>query len=90
VTEPSQPTINLDGLEAVVFDTNGVLTDTASVHAATWKRLFDEYLGRRARLSPTARSSTPTTSAISTGDPATTASLASPPPRSIELPWGWS
>ncbi len=38
-------------LEAVVFDTDGVLTDTASVHAAAWKRLFDEYLQQRsARL----------------------------------------
>jgi alpha,alpha-trehalase len=35
-------------LEAVVFDTDGVLTDTASVHAAAWKRLFDEYLAQRA------------------------------------------
>jgi hypothetical protein len=34
-----------------VFDTDGVLTDTARVHAAAWKRLFDEYLERRtARL----------------------------------------
>ena len=31
-----------------MFDTDGVLTDTASVHAAAWKRLFDEYLRRRA------------------------------------------
>jgi beta-phosphoglucomutase family hydrolase len=30
-----------------VFDTDGVLTDTASVHAAAWKRLFDEYLQLR-------------------------------------------
>jgi beta-phosphoglucomutase-like phosphatase (HAD superfamily) len=31
-----------------VFDTDGVLTDTAGVHATAWKRLFDEYLQRRA------------------------------------------
>jgi alpha,alpha-trehalase len=36
-------------LDAVVFDTDGVLTDTASVHAAAWKRLFDQYLTQRAR-----------------------------------------
>jgi alpha,alpha-trehalase len=47
MTEPSRPVLSLDGLEAVVFDTDGVLTDTASVHAAAWKRLFDEYLARR-------------------------------------------
>jgi beta-phosphoglucomutase family hydrolase len=29
-------------LEAVVFDLDGVLTDTASLHQAAWQRLFDE------------------------------------------------
>jgi trehalose 6-phosphate phosphatase len=48
VTEPGWPVLSLDGLAAVVFDTDGVLTDTASVHAAAWKRLFDEYLTLRA------------------------------------------
>ena len=45
---PGRPARSLDGLEAVVVDTDGVLTDTASVHAAAWKRLFDEYRGLRA------------------------------------------
>jgi beta-phosphoglucomutase-like phosphatase (HAD superfamily) len=31
-----------------VFDTDGVLTDTASVRAAAWKQLFDGYLEERA------------------------------------------
>jgi beta-phosphoglucomutase family hydrolase len=48
VTEPGCPTLSLDRLEAVVFDTDGVLTDTASVHAVAWRRLFDEYLALRA------------------------------------------
>jgi beta-phosphoglucomutase-like phosphatase (HAD superfamily) len=48
VTEPGRPALSLDRLEAVVFDTDGVLTDTASVHAAAWKRLFDEHLRLRA------------------------------------------
>jgi len=30
--------------EAVIFDMDGVVTDTATVHAAAWKRLFDEVL----------------------------------------------
>jgi alpha,alpha-trehalase len=47
VTKPALPSLALDALEAVVFDTDGVLTDTASVHAAAWKRLFDEYLALR-------------------------------------------
>jgi alpha,alpha-trehalase len=38
----------VNDLEAVVFDTDGVLTDTARVHAAAWRRLFDEYLAQRA------------------------------------------
>ena len=35
-------------IDAVIFDTDGVITDTAVVHAAAWKRLFDELLVRRA------------------------------------------
>jgi hypothetical protein len=33
--------------DAVLFDLDGVLTRTASVHAAAWKRLFDEFLKKR-------------------------------------------
>lgn len=35
-------------VEACLFDLDGVLTDTAAVHAAAWKRMFDEYLRARA------------------------------------------
>jgi len=35
--------------DAVIFDLDGVITLTASVHASAWKRLFDEFLMRRAR-----------------------------------------
>ena len=38
--------------EAVIFDMDGVVTDTASVHAAAWKRLFDEVLAARAPQAP--------------------------------------
>ena len=34
--------------DAVLFDLDGVLTRTAAVHASAWKRLFDEFLTRRA------------------------------------------
>jgi hypothetical protein len=34
--------------DAVLFDLDGVLTRTASVHAAAWKRLFDGFLEQRA------------------------------------------
>ena len=37
--------------EAAVFDLDGVLTETAAIHAAAWKRLFDEVLGREAAIS---------------------------------------
>ena len=33
--------------DAVLFDLDGVLTRTATVHARAWKRLFDEFLRRR-------------------------------------------
>jgi len=32
---------------AAIFDLDGVVTDTAAVHSAAWKRMFDEYLRRR-------------------------------------------
>ena len=35
-------------LEAVIFDLDGVVTRTARVHQAAWKRVFDDYLARRA------------------------------------------
>ncbi|MEX2629677.1 MAG: trehalose-phosphatase [Tistlia sp.] len=35
-------------LKAVLFDMDGVVTDTAQAHAAAWKRLFDEFLRARA------------------------------------------
>ncbi len=34
--------------DAVLFDLDGVLTQTARIHAAAWKQLFDEFLERRA------------------------------------------
>jgi beta-phosphoglucomutase family hydrolase len=33
-----------DGIRACLFDMDGVLTDTATLHAAAWKQTFDEYL----------------------------------------------
>src|SRR5664279_2103078 len=32
------------GYRAMLFDLDGVITRTATVHAAAWKRLFDEFL----------------------------------------------
>ena len=41
------PSTMLHRLEAVIFDMDGVVTETATVHAAAWKRLFDDYLRAR-------------------------------------------
>ena len=38
----------LDGFPAVLFDLDGVLTDTASIHSDCWKSMFDDYLRERA------------------------------------------
>jgi beta-phosphoglucomutase family hydrolase len=36
-----------DGIKACLFDLDGVLTQTAKVHAEAWKQTFDEYLKKR-------------------------------------------
>jgi len=36
-----------DGIRACLFDLDGVITQTAKVHAAAWKQMFDEYLRSR-------------------------------------------
>jgi beta-phosphoglucomutase family hydrolase len=36
-----------DGIRACLFDLDGVLTQTAKVHAAAWKQMFDDYLRTR-------------------------------------------
>ena len=40
--------ITRERYDAVLLDLDGVITDTASIHAACWKQMFDEYLQRRA------------------------------------------
>jgi beta-phosphoglucomutase family hydrolase len=37
-----------EGMRACLFDMDGVLTQTARVHAEAWKEMFDEYLKERA------------------------------------------
>jgi len=37
-----------DAIRACLFDLDGVLTQTAKVHAAAWKEMFDAYLKKRA------------------------------------------
>ena len=41
-----------DSIRACLFDMDGVLTETATVHAAAWKAMFDEFLARREGQAP--------------------------------------
>ena len=41
---PAEPVIDTGRVAAVLFDMDGVLTDTASVHGAAWALLFDATL----------------------------------------------
>ena len=47
-SQPPLVTLSPRDYDAVVFDLDGVLTSTASVHAAAWKQLFDPLLAQRA------------------------------------------
>ena len=47
----ARATISPRRFDAVVFDMDGVVTDTARVHASAWKRMFDEHLRRLAEVS---------------------------------------
>src|SRR5664279_3996133 len=40
--------IDVRRFDALIFDLDGVITQTASMHARAWKQLFDEFLARRA------------------------------------------
>ena len=40
--------ITRDQYDAVLLDLDGVITDTANMHAACWKQMFDAYLQKRA------------------------------------------
>jgi beta-phosphoglucomutase family hydrolase len=42
------PAITRAQYDAVLFDLDGVITDTANLHAACWKQMFDGYLATRA------------------------------------------
>ena len=44
----SSQVITREQYDAVLFDLDGVITDTASLHAACWKKMFDAYLQTRA------------------------------------------
>ena len=51
VRESRHDPILRERFDAVLFDMDGVLTDTARVHASAWKRMFDEFLRARSAQS---------------------------------------
>ena len=42
------PAIDVGAFDMAAFDLDGVITRTASLHAAAWRELFDDFLHRRA------------------------------------------
>ena len=46
--QTNRSVITRERYDAVLFDMDGVITDTASIHAACWKIMFDEFLWKRA------------------------------------------
>ena len=99
--DSTRVSIEKSRFDAVIFDLDGVVTQTAAVHAAAWKRLFDAYLAERAARTgtspggagsaPGARSgrstSRPTTACTWTASRATTASATSWPRAASSCPW---
>ncbi|HSM74299.1 MAG TPA: trehalose-phosphatase [Desulfobacterales bacterium] len=41
--------LSIDSFRAAIFDLDGVVTDTAALHARAWKQMFDAYLAGRKR-----------------------------------------
>jgi beta-phosphoglucomutase family hydrolase len=46
--QPRSKCVNRDQYDAVLFDLDGVITNTANLHATCWKKMFDGYLQKRA------------------------------------------
>jgi beta-phosphoglucomutase family hydrolase len=46
--QPESKCISHEQYDAVLFDLDGVITDTAKLHASCWKQMFDAYLQKRA------------------------------------------
>lgn len=44
IPDAAAAAVDLERYDAVLFDLDGVLTSTATLHTACWKRVFDEFL----------------------------------------------
>ncbi len=83
--------IDSRAFDAAIFDVDGVITKTASVHATAWKRLFDEYRDDRLRraLTPFEPFDVDTDYRLYVdGRPRYDGVQAFLASRSISLPWG--
>jgi len=49
--QPESKHITRERYDAVLFDLDGVITNTATLHATCWKQMFDEYLRSHAEQS---------------------------------------
>jgi beta-phosphoglucomutase family hydrolase len=49
LAEKERVAIPLDKIRGIIFDLDGVITSTAKLHFAAWKRMFDEYLEGRSQ-----------------------------------------
>ena len=47
--QPKSKQVNRGQYDAVLFDLDGVITNTANLHATCWKQMFDGYLQKRAK-----------------------------------------
>jgi beta-phosphoglucomutase family hydrolase len=47
LTESQRIAISQDKISAIIFDLDGVVTSTAKLHFAAWKKMFDEYLEKK-------------------------------------------
>ena len=89
--EESLQKLKREHFDAVLFDMDGVVTDTAAAHAAAWKHLFDAYLAERAQREQTdARPFDDTTEyrTFVDGKPRYDGVQSFLESRGIELPWG--
>jgi trehalose 6-phosphate phosphatase len=50
-SEQSEFVLTSGRFDAVIFDLDGVITDTAALHAAAWKEMFDDVLKAIAKSS---------------------------------------
>lgn len=46
---PDTPVLTRSSFDAVIFDMDGVVTDTAGLHGKAWKEMFDQFLEEHAR-----------------------------------------